>query len=160
VADEERPETPEFWRDEEQEDRADMCRQAVRWGLIFAALLASAIFVLWWATSAIRFSASRADTTTAATWRVWGTVRDARTGAPVAWAQIGDDPAGRPPLFGATAALDGSYELTTIAEPHEVVATALGYRAKRVKIGRGWYLWMPIGSEQADIALEPESSAP
>jgi hypothetical protein len=63
-------------------------------------------------------------------------------------------------LFGVTAAVDGAYDLTTIAEPHEVVATALGYRAKRTRIGRGWYLWLPKGSEQADIALEPESPAP
>jgi len=160
VADEERPETPEFWRDQEREARGEMRRQTVRWGLIFAAILASVIFVVWWATSAIGFSASRVEATTAATWRVWGTVRDARTGAPVAWAQVGDDPAGRPPLFGVTAAVDGAYDLTTIAEPHEVVATALGYRAKRTRIGRGWYLWLPKGSEQADIALEPESPAP
>ena len=160
MADEERPETPEFWRDQEREARGEMRRHALRWSLLFAAIFACVFFALWWAGSAVSFSASRVETTTAATWHVWGTVRDARTGAPVAWAQIRDDPAGRPPLFGATAALDGSYELTTIAEPHEVVATALGYRAKKIGIGRSWYLWMPKGSEQADIALEPESSAP
>ena len=87
-------------------------------------------------------------------------MRDARTGAPVAWARLGDDPAGRPPLFEATAGVDGAYELLTIAEPHEVVVSALGYRARRIKVGRSWYLWMPRGSERVDITLEPENPAP
>ncbi len=160
MADDESPVTPEFWRDEQRGNRGEMRRQTLRWGLLFAVVFAFVFFAFWWAGSAVHFSASRVETSTAATWRVSGAVRDARTGAPVAWARIRDDPAGRPPLFEATATLDGSYELLTVAEPHEVVATALGYRTQRVKVGRFWYLWMPKGSERVDIVLEPDNPAP
>jgi hypothetical protein len=157
VADENHPATPEFWRQEQIDERGEMRRQTLRWGLLFAAVFAFVFFAFWWAGSAVRFGASRVETTTAATWRVWGTVRDARSGAPIPWAKLRDDPSGRPPLFEATAALDGAFELFTIAEPHEISVSALGYRLKRVRVGRSWYIWMPRGAEKADITLEPDT---
>ena len=157
MADDERPGTPEFWRDEQQHERGEMSRQALRWSLLFFAVFAFVFLAFWWSSSAVHFGASRVQTTTAATWRLWGTVRDARTGAPVPWAQVRDNPAGRPPLTEATADVSGSFELMTVAEPHDVVVSALGYQARKVRVGRNWYLWMPRGSEQVDVTLEPET---
>lgn len=137
-----------------------MRRQTFRWCLLFAVVLAFFAFVLWWASAAVRYGASRIVFRTAPTWRVWGTVRDAHTGAPVAWARIRDDPAGRQPHFETMSGLNGAYELLTLAEPHHLVVTVLGYRQKKIRVGRHWFLWTPRGSEQVDIALEPEPRAP
>lgn len=149
--------SPEFWREEELADRREMRRQFLRWGLLFGALLAFVFFAFWWSGRTVHFGASRVEMSTHATWRVRGTVRDARGGAPVAWAELQDDPAGRPPLHSAIANLHGAFELNTIAEPHDVLVSAFGYRPKKVRVGRNWYLWMPRGSEQLEIQLEPEN---
>jgi hypothetical protein len=83
-------------------------------------------------------------------------VRDAGTGQPIPWAEIVDDPAGRPPQFRTAADRLGAYELVTIAEPHTVQAIALGYRMGATRVGKAWYTWMPKGSEHVDIKLQKE----
>ncbi len=148
--------TPEFWRDETTRQRGEFRRQVIRWSLIFALLIVGVFFAFWWAGSAVHFSASRVEVSTAATYRIFGEVRDSGSGALVPWAVVQDDPVGRPPLFSATADVHGAYELITIAEPHEVVASALGYRPKKLLVGRAWYLWMPRGTQRVDITLDAE----
>lgn len=146
----------EFWEEEPEEERRLFGKHALRLSLIFFGLCALVVFTFWWAGSAVRFSASRLDASTPPTYRVHGQVKDAQTGAPVPWAAVYDDPAGHPPHFATTAGRDGVYELMTLAEPHGVVFNALGYRAKRVKVGKVWYQWMPSGSERVDVLLERE----
>ena len=133
-----------------------MKKQVLRWGLLFGVLFCFVFFAIWWATSAVNFSTSRVDSTTRATYKISGRVRDEANGAPVAWAEIADAPSGRPPLFHATADRFGTYELLTLAEPHNVIATALGYRAGTIRVGKAWYAWMPKGSEKLDIKLHKE----
>lgn len=152
--------SPEFWRDEEAEHRVNMRRQFFRWTLLFSIVLAFFAFTLWWAASVVRFSSARIQFRSTTAWRVWGTVRDARTGAAVPWAHIRDDPRGRPPLFETTAGVTGAYELVTIAEPHDIYISRLGYRQTKVQVGRRWFLWTPGGNQRVDIILEPENPRP
>ncbi len=154
--DEEPAGQPEFWREEAVAGRRELRRQAVRWGLVFALLVATLFFALWWSASAVHFGATRVEHTTPFQWKVSGTVRDAKTGAPVPWANVRDDPAGRPPLNSTMANHRGVFELLTVAEPHDVLVSALGYRTGRLRVGRPWYLWMPRGAEQVTVELEPE----
>ncbi len=160
MVDDDRRVSPEFWRDEEVEHRVDMRRQFYRWLLLFSVVLAFFAFALWWAASVVHFSAARIQFRSTATWRVWGTVRDARTGTPVPWTHLRDDPLSRPPLFETTAGANGSYELVTIAEPHDVFVSRLGYRQTKVRVGRRWFLWTPEGSQQVDITIEPDNPQP
>ena len=146
----------EFWQEQSEEDHRDLRKQVVRWALLFVLLIGFLGFAAWWASSAVRFSASRVERTTSASYRVVGIVRDATTGAPIPWAEIADDPAGRPPLFQASADRVGAFELLTIAEPHEVIVSALAYRPVSVRVGRAWYIWMPKGTEQIEIKLSHE----
>ena len=147
---------PEFWKDEPVDDRQDMRKLAVRWGLFFVLILAFMLFALWWAGAAVHFSASRVDQSTSAAYRVYGQVRNAATGAPVPFAQVADDPAGRPPLFHTMADSSGSYTLMTIAEPHILRISALGFKPAEARVGKAWYRWLPRGSEQLDVVLQPE----
>jgi hypothetical protein len=146
----------EFWEEEAIEDRQDMRKQAIRWGFVFAFLIAGMVFAVWWSSSAVSFSSSRVDASTNPSYRVKGIVRDAATGAPIPWAEVSDDASARPPLFHSTADRFGGYELRTIAEPHAVVYTALGYLPATVHIGKAWYLWMPSGAENVDVRLNRE----
>ena len=145
----EQPQTP-------QQDTALLRKYALRWALMFLALLGLVALVLWWSSAAIEFSASRIKETTKATYKVKGVVVDKSTGRPVAWANLEDDPAIRPPRFRTSADHNGRFELMTIAEPHRLVVTALGYRSAMHLTGKDWYLWMPKGEEQVRIELEPE----
>ncbi len=146
----------EFWEEEAVEERKQMGKQALKWGLLFLLLCGGLFFALWWASSAVRFSSSRVQANTGATYRVFGVVKDALSGAPVAWAEIVDEPSGHPPHFQTTADRFGVFELSTIAEPHYLLVNALGYRQERVRIGQAWYTWMPKGEEKKDIALLKE----
>jgi hypothetical protein len=146
----------EFWEEQSAEDHRDLRKQIVRWSVLFALLIGGLIFAVWWAGSAIHFSASRVEQTTGPTYRVTGIVRDAATGQPVAWAEIADDASGHPPLFHTTADRFGAYELLTIAELHNVRVAGLGYRTATVRVGRAWYVWFPKGSEKLDVALQKE----
>ena len=146
----------EFWDEEASADRRDMRKQAVRWSVVFASLIAAALFAVWWATSALYFSASRVTESTKPTYRVYGQVRDARSGAPIPWTEVADQPFGQPPLFRTSADASGAFELLTLAEPHEVRISALGYRTKVARVGKDWFRWMPWGSERLDVTLQPE----
>ena len=146
----------EFWQEEAIEGRREMRRQALRWSLVFGLLIAGVVFALWWAGSAVHFSASRVEATTGPSYQVTGVVLDSRSGAPVAWAEITDEPTGRPPFFHSMADRFGSYSLSTVAEPHHLVVSALGYHAGRVAVGKKWYVWMPQGAEVANVKLQPE----
>jgi hypothetical protein len=146
----------EFWEEQSAEDRRDLRRLIVRWSLIFILLLGGMFFAAWWSSSAIHFSTSRMDQTTGPAYRVTGVVRDVATGLPVPWAEIADDPSGRPPLFHATADRLGAYELLTVAELHNLQVRALGYRTETAQVGKAWYVWLPKGSERLDIKLQRE----
>lgn len=147
---------PEFWEEQAVEDQRDLRKQVVRWCFLFVLLIAFLGFAAWWASSAVHFGASRVERSTGPSYHVAGTVHDAASGAPVPWAEITDDPAGRPPLFHASADRLGAFELLTIAEPHNIVISALGYRAANLRVGRAWYLWMPKGSEAVVVKLTRE----
>jgi hypothetical protein len=54
--------------------------------------------------------------------------------------------------------VSGTFELWTVAEPHFLLISALGYQPKRVGIGRVWYLWLPTGEQQVNVALDRERS--
>lgn len=128
----------------------------MRWTLLFAGLLLALLSALWWSASAVHFTASRVEADTPATYRVHGVVRDARTGAPIPFARIEDHPDGRAPLFHAVADVRGEFELATLAEPHQIVVTGLGYKAVIRSVGKPWYLWLPRGVERVNVLLEPE----
>lgn len=146
----------EFWEEEVKDDRQQMRKQILRWSLLFLVLCGGVFFAIWWASAAVNFSSSRVQATTGPHYRVTGVVRDAATGSVIPWAEIADAPSGRPPFFRATADRFGGYELLTIAEPHTVFVTALGYRPSSVRVGKAWYAWMPKGSEKLDIKLQAE----
>jgi hypothetical protein len=146
----------EFWEEEVKDDRREMRKQVLRWSLLFVLLFSGVFFAIWWASAAVNFSASRVEATTGPTYRITGIVRDAATGSAIPWAEITDAPSGRPPLFHATADRFGAYELVTIAEPHNLFITALGYRPGSVRVGKAWYMWMPKGAEKVDIKLQKE----
>src|SRR5260370_7822178 len=119
---------PEFWEEQSADDQRDLRRQIVRWSILFALLIAGVVFAFWWSGSAVHFSASRVEQTTGPTYRVTGIVRDAATGQPIPWAEVTDDPAGRPPFFHPTADRFGAYELLTIPELHNLRAPPLASR--------------------------------
>lgn len=146
----------EFWQEEEFNERREMGRFYVKWGLVFAGLIAFAAFALWWAGSALSFSASRVSGSGKPSYKVFGAVIDARSGAPVPWAKIQDDPEKRPPLFETSADFHGKFELLTLPEPHNLVIAAYGHKPKRIPIGKTWYLWMPSGEEEIEVSLDPE----
>jgi hypothetical protein len=150
---------PEFWRDEAGEERRLFRKHVVRVSLIFVGLCAAVFFAFWWSGSAVHFGASRIGATTLATYVVSGRITDAKSGAPVPWVDVRDDPGGPAPHHRALGSLHGEFALHTIAEPHELVFAALGYKPARRKVGRVWYLWMPSGTEWIDIRLEPEARA-
>lgn len=146
----------EFWQEEDARQKLDMRRLLLRFLLVFAVFLVSIVMVNWWAGAAVQFSASRTEGSTPARYRVFGRVIDARTGEPVPWAVVGDDPTGNPPVFQSSADQNGTYELMTVAEPHRLIVSALGYRSGAPLVGKPWYLWAPSGTERLDIRLEPE----
>jgi hypothetical protein len=148
---------PASFAEEETADlRRAYVRQAVRYTLAFAALVAFVFLALSWAGAAVRFGASRVGDRGAPAWTVTGTVRNAVTHQPVSWARIEDDPAGAPPFFHADADRAGRFDLLTLSEQHRMIVSAPGYRPRKVRIGRVWFLWMPRGGERQDVALEPE----
>ena len=150
------PDRPlEFWEEENGAVRRELRRYAVRWALAFAALAGGMFFALWWSGSAVHFSSSRVEQTTGPTYRVTGLVHDT-AGSTIPWAEITDDVSGRPPFFHTTADRFGAFELLTIAEPHKIQVTALGYKPASVQIGRAWYMWMPKGAEKIEIVLSSE----
>jgi len=137
-------------------DTIQLRKYALRWALVFAFLIAAMGFALWWSSQALDYSTARIQSTARATYRVHGTVVDKSSGKPVAWADVEDDPANRPPRFRTSADHLGRFELLTFAEPHRIIVSALGYKAGSHRTGKEWYLWMPKGEEQVRVELEPE----
>ncbi|MBS1856262.1 MAG: carboxypeptidase regulatory-like domain-containing protein [Acidobacteria bacterium] len=137
-----------------------LVRHALRIAAIFFVVFGAVFFAFRWSGAAVRFGAMRAAGAAAPTWRVTGVIRDARTGEPIPWASVEDDPAGRPPLFRADADIEGRYDLLTLAEPHRLRVSAPGYRTRVLRIGRIWYLWLPRGEERSNPRLDPSTDAP
>jgi hypothetical protein len=146
----------DFLDEEIQAERSEARRLMIRITVGFAALFAFVFFAFWWSGSAIRFGAARLTAGNAPTYRVSGTVRDAKSGSPIPWAVVEDDPSGDPPYFRADADAAGVYELLTLAAPHKVRVSAVGYHPEVLGIGRPWFIWWPRGSEKHDIRLSPE----
>ena len=144
----------------DEEEKADLrrafVRQAIRLTLAFAALIVFVFLALSWSGAAVRFGASRVGDRGTPAWRISGTVRNAVTHEPVPWAKIEDDPEGQPPFFHGDADQAGNYEFLTLSESHAMIVSAPGYRPLKVHVGRVWFLWMPRGSERADVMLTPE----
>ena len=149
-------EVKEFWEEEEFNERREMKQFLAKWGFIFAGIIGFLVFVLWWASSALSYSASRVGETGKPEYKVTGVITDARSGAPVSWAKVQDDPQKRPPRFETTADFNGKFELMTLPEPHDLIIAAYGHKPKRVAIGKGWFLWMPSGEEELEIVMDPE----
>jgi hypothetical protein len=146
----------EFWHEQDRADRRDFRRWLLRWGLVFLGILLFYFATLWWTGSAVRFTASRAAESATLQYRFSGTVLDARTQKPIAWAELYDDPAGRPPHGKSTADHHGRFKHLTVSEPHTVYVRALGYRPALVRIGKAWYLWTPAGEETKTVLLDAE----
>jgi hypothetical protein len=146
----------EFWQEQREANRKELLRFSLRWGIVLAAISAIFGWMLWRSSSAVDFAASRVEANTPARYKITGTVRDAVTSKTVPWPVIADSPEGSPPHFHTTGKHDGTFELWTIAEPHNVVISALGYRSVTVRVGKAWYLWMPSGEEKFEIRLDPE----
>ena len=138
------------------ENKELLRKYAWRWALVFLTLIGALGWALWWSSAALEFSTSRIKETTRATYRVRGVVIDRSTGRPVAWANLEDDPAMRPPRFRTSADHTGRFELLTVAEQHRLVVSALGYRTTSHLTGKDWYLWMPKGQEEVRIEMDPE----
>lgn len=142
--------------DEAADERAELRGQIIRWAVAFSLIFAAVFFAFWWSGSALRFSAARVIDAAAPTWQVQGSVRDAATGQPVPWAEVQDDPGGRPPFYSTQADQHGHFTLLTLAERHKLRVTAPGYRAASVTVGRMWFIWMPKGAQLEDICLTAE----
>lgn len=151
---------PEVWTSPTDEDVAQILRrQAARWALVFAGLIAAMGAVLWWSSSAVHFSTSRIGGNTRATHRLHGIVRDSQTGMAVPWAEVYDDPAGNPPLFRTSAGFNGEFDYLTIAERHHIRVAAIGYNEARIPVGKQWFLWMPKGEETLTIRLDRQDAS-
>jgi carboxypeptidase family protein len=145
-----------FLEEEIQTERSEARRLMVRTSIGFVALFGFVFFAFWWSGSAIRFGAARVTATNAPTYRVWGTVRDAQSGLPIPWAAVEDDSSGDPPYFRTDADATGAYALLTLATPHRVRISAVGYRAVMVRVGKPWFIWWPRGEERFDTTLQPD----
>lgn len=145
-----------FLDEERAAERSEWRRLLIRWTLSFGLLFVAVFMAFWWSGSAVRFGASRVTGATTPTYRIWGVVVNSRTGEPVPWARLSDDPSGNPPFFNSEAGQDGSFSLLTLAEPHKVQISAIGYKSKTLSVGRHWFVWWPRGSERRRIELMPE----
>src|SRR5262245_55310400 len=132
------PDSPDTAADPEL--RELFVRHGMRVAAAFALLFGFVLFAFWWSGSAVRFSADRAADRAIPTWRVTGIVRSAATGAPVPWAVVEDEPAGKAPFYHTDANYSGAFELLTLAEPHRIRVSAPGFHAASVAIGRQWFL--------------------
>jgi len=144
-----------FLQEEIQQERSEARRLMVRMAAGFIALFLFVFFAFWWSGSAIRFSAARMTAGNPPTYRLWGTVRDAESGRPIPWAAVADEPSGDPP-FRTDADAAGVYSFLTLAAPHQVRFSAVGYRSFVVRVGKPWFVWLPRGEERHDVRLVPE----
>jgi hypothetical protein len=130
-------------------------RHVVRLLVVFLLLFAGVFVAFRWSGAALRFGSLRVSGQATPTWQVTGVVTDGRTGLPVPWARVEDDPAGRPPFYVAEADQAGRFRLLTFAEPHRIRVSAPNYVTTLVEVGRVWFLWMPRGEERRELKLEP-----
>jgi hypothetical protein len=147
---------PEFWRDEAARARDEWRYLIVRWTIAFVLVFGFVVYAVWWAGQTVRFGASRVEGVTAATYRVYGIVRDSASGEPVPFAKVQDDPRGRPPHYETLADHLGHFELVTVAEPRKLLVSALGYRPRLADIGRKWYAWQPADTQRVELELQKE----
>ena len=145
-----------FLEEVTQDERLEARRLMIRMSVSFAALFALVFLAFWWSGSAIRFGAARLTASNAPTYRVWGAVRDVQSGRPIPWAAVEDEPSGDPPFFRTDADATGVYSLLTLAAPHQVRFSAVGYRPVVVRVGKPWFVWWPRGEERHDTVLVPE----
>ncbi len=150
------PRHTEFWDELALENKRDFRKQVARWALGFAGVFFFIWFALHWSGLVVRFSAARMVGDPAPSYDVAGHVIDARTGQPVRWAEVADDPAGPPPFFRAETDVNGSFRLMTMSLAHRIRVTANGYQAATRRIGVEWYHWWPKGSEKVELRLIPE----
>ena len=152
------PQPPRSFLDEEiATERFEARGLLVRCAIGFCMLFGLVFLAFWWTGSAVRFSADRVTSSNAPTYRIWGTVRDARSGQPVPWAVVEDDPAGQAPLFRTDADQNGAYSLLTLAEPHRLRISAVGRRTVELRIGKPWFVWWPRGEERLEIRLDADA---
>jgi hypothetical protein len=141
---------------EDPELREIFVRTGLRVAAAFVVIFGLVYLTFWWSGAAVGFGASRAAGSVQPTWRVQGTVRNAATRDPVPWAAVEDDPGGQRPFFRTDAGYSGAFELITLAEPHRLRVSAPGYETAWISVGRAWFLWIPKGTEQRDILLQPK----
>ena len=134
-------------------------RYLARLALVFLLLFAAVYTAFRWSGAAVNFGSLRVSGRASPTWRVKGVVKDHRTGLPIPWARVEDDPAGRPPFFSAEADHEGRFLLLTLAEPHRIRVSAPNYVTTLVGIGRVWFLWTPRGEEHRELSLDPSTNS-
>ena len=138
------------------EDRVSMHRTLARWILAFGAIFCFAAMAFWWSGSAVQYSAARVQNRSNPTYQVTGTVTDSRTHQPIPWAEISTDFQFGGAFFSTSTDQNGQYSIDTLAEPHDLVVKANGYRTSRIHVGKQWYSWTPHGSEKEDTELIPD----
>jgi hypothetical protein len=148
---------PASFSEEESADlRRAYIRHTIRLVLVFSLLFAFVFFALSWSGAAVGYGARRAGYRAAPSWHVTGIVRDSRTREPVPWAVVEDDPSGQPPFYRAEADKFGAFDLLTLAEPHRIRVSAMGFHSKTIQVGRVWFLWVPGGQERRDVEISAE----
>ena len=144
-----------FLAEARADDRVAFHRTVVKWILGFVAVFFLAWMIIWWSGSTVQYSAARVENRSKPTYRISGTITDARTHQPVPWAEISTDFQFGGAFFSTTTDVNGLYSLNTLAEPHDLVIKANGYLQGRIHVGKQWFAWMPHGTEKSDAELTP-----
>jgi hypothetical protein len=147
--------SPNFFDEERTEDRLAMHRTLARWIIAFAVIFGFAAMAFWWSGSAVRYSAARVQNRSNPTYQVTGIITDSRTHQPIPWAEVSTDFQFGGAFFSTTTDQNGQYSINTLAEPHDLVVKANGYRISRMHVGKQWFSWTPHGSETESIELTP-----
>ncbi len=148
--------TPQNFLDEERAaERVTLHRTLMRWALAFLTIFALAAMAFWWSGSAVRYSAARVQNRSNPTYQITGVITDAQTHKPIPWAEISTDFQFGGAFFSTTTDVNGQYSILTLAEPHDLVVKANGYRIARIHVGKQWFSWMPHGSEKRNVDLTP-----
>ena len=145
-----------FYDEERTEDRVALHRTMARWILAFVVIFCFAAMAFWWSGSAVQYSAARVQNRSNPTYLVSGTITDSRTHQPIPWAEISTDFQFGGAFFSTTTDQNGQYSINTLAEPHDLIVKANGYRSSRIHVGKQWFSWTPHGSEAEDSQLTPD----
>jgi hypothetical protein len=145
-----------FLDESRQEDRLSLHRTLARWITAFVVIFCFAAMAFWWSGSAVKYSAARVQNRSNPTYQVAGSVKDAGTHQPIPWAEISTDFQFGGAFFSTTTDQNGQYSINTLAEPHDLMVKANGYRSARIHVGQQWFSWTPHGSERRDAELIPE----